>query len=381
MRVVLFGASGSQGRRALRVLVQTTGLSSIIAVSRDPERAAATAASFPGSLVPVRPVAADIRIAQTLAAVLEKDDLVLNAAAPFFELGARLARACVASGAHYADICDDWEATVEILSLDAEARARGVSLTTGFGSAPGVDNMLALAAGSALDRVDRLITAWSLGGGEAGPTSLTPYKHLLQCCVGPIRLVRDGQLVDEMPLQPMTLDYPGVGPIAAWTIGSPEAVTLQGTFPGVVLCVNLVRAPADSIEGLRGLAEMVRSGNLAFNDAADLLRGAATAPSPAEPDQAPRLFALAEGVRGGRTVVVGAHLRDWPSGDYTMAGAALGAAARLRVDGLLSHLGAASIENAVSAPDYLSALAAAAGVPRSQAEIVLRYEMSGVTAK
>lgn len=381
MRVVLFGASGSQGKRALGVLARTTGLSSIIVVSRDCERAAAAAASFPESVVPVCAAVADIRIAETLAAVIEKDDLVLSAAAPFFELGARLARACVASGAHYADICDDWEATVEILSLDDEARARGVSVTTGFGSAPGVDNMLALAAGSALDRVDRLITAWSLGGGEAGPTSLTPYKHLLQCCIGPIRLVRDRQLVDETPLQALALDYPGIGPITAWTVGSPEAVTLQATFPGVVLCVNVMCAPTDTIEGLRGLADMVRSGNLALDDAANLLRGAATAPAPAEPDQALRLFALATGVRGEVNAAVGAHLRDWPSGDYTLAGAALGAAARLWLDGLLNHAGAVSIERAVSVPDYLNALAASAGIPRSRAEIVLCYEMSEVTAK
>lgn len=383
MRVVLFGASGSQGRRALGVLVRTAGISSIVVVSRDPGRAVLCAASISGSSVPVESAVADIRMLETLATVLRKDDLVLNAAAPFYELGDRLARACIAARAHYADICDDWEATVEILSLDAAARERGVSITTGFGSAPGVDNMLALAAGGGLDRVDRLITAWSLGGGggENGPGSLTPYKHLLKCCVGPILLVRDGRLVEETPLRALSLRYPEVGAIPAWTIGSPEAVTLREIFPGVTLCINAVRASAETIEGLRGLAEMVRSGQIAFDDAAAMLGAAAAASSPDLPDPAPRLFALAEGMRGERNVAVGVHLRDWPTGDYTLAGAALGTVAKLRIDGLLSHAGAMSVESAVSAPDYLSALAAAAGVPGSQAELILRYEMSGVAPR
>lgn len=382
MRVVLFGASGNQGRRALGVLMRTPGIQTVVIVSRDPDRGAAIAASCLRSEAPVRPAVADIYDDLTLSAVLCEGDLVLNAAAPFFELGARLAKACVAAGAHYADICDDWEATVEILALDAEARARGVSLTTGFGSAPGVDSMLALAAGSALDRVDRLITAWSLGGGQAGPASLTPYKHLLQCCIGPIRLVRDGQLVDETPLQPLVLDYPEVGPIAAWTIGSPEAVTLHSAFPDVALCANVMRASADSVDGLRALAEMVRSGSLALDDAARVLRDAAAAPSPsaAEPDQAPRLFAWAEGMRGDRRVAVGAHLGDWPGGDYTLAGAALGAAAGLRRNGRLRHAGAVSIEAALSAPDYLNVLVTAGALPSSGSEIILCYETSGVAA-
>ena len=55
--------------------------------------------------------------------------------------------AAIEAGAHYLDICDDWEPTLDMLELGERARARGVTAVIGMGASPGLTNLLAMKAG------------------------------------------------------------------------------------------------------------------------------------------------------------------------------------------------------------------------------------------
>ena len=55
-------------------------------------------------------------------------------------------RAAIRAGCHYVDVCDDWEPTLEMLALDTEARAAGVTAVIGLGASPGITNLLAVQA-------------------------------------------------------------------------------------------------------------------------------------------------------------------------------------------------------------------------------------------
>ena len=56
-------------------------------------------------------------------------NIVVNTCGPFFKFGEPILSAAIDSGCHYLDICDDWEPTLEMMKLDANAKSAGVSAT------------------------------------------------------------------------------------------------------------------------------------------------------------------------------------------------------------------------------------------------------------
>jgi hypothetical protein len=278
------------------------------------------------SSVVITSAGVDIEDPVSLGQLFGPHDLVLNTAAPFFHYGAKVAKAAIIAGANYADICDDWEATDEILKLDALARERRVSVVTGFGGAPGLDSMLAMYAMAQLDEVTEIVTGWSLSSsGSGGPQSLNPYLHLMKCCVGPLRMIHNGQMVEVDPLCRVEFDYPRVGKVKGWTIGSPEAMTLQFGRPTVQSNMNLMFADDATVTALQQLATMVRANALSITQAAEMVAAASAAPdNGGNRSRLPRLFGWAQGLNDGQTASVAAELRGFRDFSYDLAGKLLG---------------------------------------------------------
>lgn len=76
--------------------------------------------------------------------------VVANFAGPFYLTGGAVLDACIDIGVHYLDICDDADATLELLARHEAAASAGVRALVGMGSSPGVTNVLARAAVDAL---------------------------------------------------------------------------------------------------------------------------------------------------------------------------------------------------------------------------------------
>ncbi|MFD0891135.1 saccharopine dehydrogenase family protein, partial [Streptosporangium algeriense] len=203
-------------------------------------------------------------------------DLVLNTTGPFFRLGVPILRAAIESRTHYADICDDWEPTLDMLAMDAEARRSGVIAVIGAGASPGTSNMLAALASRELDTVEDVFTAWPVdvpfvgddpadsasGGGSAA------LVHWMQQLSGKIRIWVGGESVERPPLEPVRLDYPGLGAGTAYTVGHPEPLTLPATcsITRDSTCVMVVGAGTAAY--LMTLREEVDRGRLSLDQAA-----------------------------------------------------------------------------------------------------------------
>lgn len=78
--------------------------------------------------------------------------IVANFAGPFYLTGGAVLDACIDTGAHYLDICDDADATLDLLARHERVASAGIRALVGMGSSPGVTNVLARAAVEALDR-------------------------------------------------------------------------------------------------------------------------------------------------------------------------------------------------------------------------------------
>jgi lysine 6-dehydrogenase len=128
----------------------------------------------------------------------------------------------------YIDICDDAEATEDLLRLDDAAKQAGIALVIGAGSSPGIVNGLALRVAAGFDALDQLVLTWVVG--EKGPAGAAPLRHFFYGITRDIPIWRDGaratvpaftaDSAEEFPFQPP------LGPFVVRDVGHPETVTL-----------------------------------------------------------------------------------------------------------------------------------------------------------
>lgn len=324
MRVLVLGGAGGMGRKAAREAADVPFVSAVTVADLDAARAQEIAAGIGAKAAGI---CLDVTDAAAMRQTLSRHDLVLNTAGPFYAIGTMVLSQVIDAGVNYADICDDWEPTLEMLELSERAKERGVVAIIGMGASPGVTNLLAMLAANRLDHVDELLTGWSIAGGSeedelpptrgrSGPSAAV--VHWVQQLTGRIRQLEKGRMSDVKPLRRRDLRYAGHGKLAAWTVGHPEAVTLPRAFPGLVGCANVMVGPKSTFSGLRQIARMVDFRLLSIKDAAALIEEDAGQDQPSGKEGAapppPPIFAWASGSRGGRPVAVSAHLRSLPAG-------------------------------------------------------------------
>ncbi|HKE89695.1 MAG TPA: saccharopine dehydrogenase C-terminal domain-containing protein [Gemmatimonadales bacterium] len=138
MRMLVLGA-GLQGSACAFDLVQQEGVSHVTLADIQPERAAGFVKPFVGKKLTLAKL--DVQDPQALVALLADHVAVLNALPYYFNLD--VTRAAVAGGLHYADLGGNTEIVFNQKKLDAEARARNVSVIPDCGLAPGMVNILA----------------------------------------------------------------------------------------------------------------------------------------------------------------------------------------------------------------------------------------------
>lgn len=82
--------------------------------------------------------------------------LVVNAVGPFQSQDYRVARACIAAGAHYVDIADGRDFVRGIRALDGQARAAGVCVISGASSVPTLSAAAIAQLARGLERVQAI---------------------------------------------------------------------------------------------------------------------------------------------------------------------------------------------------------------------------------
>jgi lysine 6-dehydrogenase len=138
MRMLVLGA-GLQGSACAFDLVQQERVSQVTLADIQPERAAGFVKTFAGKKLTLAKL--DVQDPAALAALLAGHVAVLNALPYYFNLD--VTRAAVDAGLHYADLGGNTEIVFNQKKLDADARARNVSVIPDCGLAPGMVNILA----------------------------------------------------------------------------------------------------------------------------------------------------------------------------------------------------------------------------------------------
>jgi len=357
MKVIALGGAGEMGQWAARTVLNDPRVSELVVADMNGQTAAAVAAQLGPRATSA---AIDVRDTPALHQLLSGSAVLMNTVGPFFRFGLPILRAAIEAGCHYVDICDDWEPTLDMLALDEAAREAGVMAVVGLGASPGLSNLAAVKAAAALDKVHRVYTAWSLDGAAVGvgadasparqrrgPSAAT--VHGVHQMTGTIRARTRGRDADLKPLQPLIIDFPGLGRRHVWTIGHPEAVTLPMHWgAGLQECANVMFAGWSSIAALKVLMAAVDRGWLSAHRSAQWLERLAALSPPAlpvpwaasshRPDQGdlPPLFALAIGEHAGQPASAAVAFTSGPQGGM---GAVTGIPLALGVSLLLDRLG------------------------------------------
>ena len=395
MRVLALGGCGDMGRVAVETALHFAFVDEVIVADLDGEKAEKLAAA---SGAKARAARVDVTDAAGLRKELAEADVVLNTVGPFYRFGVPILEAAIDSGCHYLDINDDWEPTLDMLALSPRAEEAGITAIVGMGASPGVSNLLAVQAMRGLDRVDEVLTCWSLGGAETelegrdeegketGPSAA--IVHWMHQCSGKIRVWRDGAFADVKPVVERPIDFPGVGRGRAWSVGHPEAVTLPLCFPEIRDCANLMAGPSALMRAVEQLRDAIDAGQLSVEQAAAMITG----PVPddmrqGDPDgrassaALPPLFALASGERDGAPRRVGALILGAPDGGMGgITGIPLAVALALFESGSIHRRGVFAPEGAVDPDAFFEELAPYCHAPgdaspfRSREQLVLVTE-------
>jgi saccharopine dehydrogenase-like NADP-dependent oxidoreductase len=221
VRAVLVGI-GAVGSRVARQLVSTEGLDGLTIMHPDAAKAEQLCEALAADHVTVASCGRN----ELPSGPFGDADVVVLAMPRRHRAAAEVA---LEHGAHVVSVCDDPDEVRGLLSLDAEARERALSVVVGAAFAPGLTCVLARHATAGFDSVDEIHVA-SLGTG--GPSCARHHHAALS---GDAVDWRDGAWRRRAGGSGRELCWfpDPVGGADCYRAGMPDAMLLVPAFPGV----------------------------------------------------------------------------------------------------------------------------------------------------
>jgi short subunit dehydrogenase-like uncharacterized protein len=197
-RILLYGANGYTGTLVAEEAARRGHRPLLVGRSEEKVRPLADRLGLPW-------LAVDLGDERALRAAVATADLVFHAAGPFVHTSAPMLEACLASGAHYVDVTGEIPVFEHTLSLDARAKAAGVTLISGVGFDVIPTDCMARFVADAVPGASKLELAIDGGGQPSAGTT----KSVLEMLPKGNLVRRHGELV-EVPLghDPRTIRFP-----------------------------------------------------------------------------------------------------------------------------------------------------------------------------
>lgn len=181
-RVLVLGGYGNFGARIARTLAGDTGMALTIA-GRDGARARAFATALGSGVRGAALDVAGLDFGAALAALAPQ--LVIHAAGPFLRQDYGVARAAIATGAHYVDLADAREFVCGIAGLEDEACARKVLVVSGASTVPALSAAVVDQFRAGFARLERIEIG--ISPGNRTPRGLATVASILSYVGRPFR--------------------------------------------------------------------------------------------------------------------------------------------------------------------------------------------------
>src|SRR5215211_6504243 len=226
-RIVLFGATGYTGRLAAEAMVER-GMKPVLA-ARSSEKLDALAGGLGGGL---ETATADVSDPPSVAALVEKGDVLVTTVGPFARWGQPAAAAATTKGAHYIDSTGEPAFIREVFERygpAAEQAGIGMLTAMGYDWVPGN-----LAGALALDRAGELATRVDVGyfiTGSGASMSGGTRASLVGAITAPAFGFRNGRLQTERGAKRVRSFRVGSKELAGISVGSSEHFALPRVAP------------------------------------------------------------------------------------------------------------------------------------------------------
>ena len=226
-RTVLFGATGYTGRLTAEAMVER-GAKPVLA-ARSQDKLDALAAELGGDL---DTRTADVGDPPSVAALVERGDVLVTTVGPFARWGQPAAAAATTKGAHYIDSTGEPAFIREVFErYGPAAQGAGIAMLTamGYDWVPGN-----LAAALALDRAGELATRVDVGyfiTGSGASMSGGTRASMIGAITAPAFGYRDGRVQTERGAKRVRSFKVGSKDLSGVSVGSSEHFTLPRTAP------------------------------------------------------------------------------------------------------------------------------------------------------
>lgn len=381
MRIVALGGSGGMGNAALHITAAELRADEIVVADLDEQAAAEVAAELRDLGQPASSEAIDVADHKALLRLLAGAGMVMNSVGPYFRFGVPVLEAAIESGCRYIDLCDDAQPTIDMLALDEQARAAGVTAIIGAGASPGLMNVFARIAADGLDRVDDVTVGWTLNNlhrhwdmmrASQGRRGNAALMHFFEQFTNTVPAYVDGKMDQRRARQRIPVDVPGLGRGTGYLVGHPEPVTLPRTLPAHGSSVSLCLMSSDRAALLDRVASELESGSLDLAVAIDQVREAVADPRASDGGSYPGngdlpiYLVLLSGEREGSRVLqyIGCVTKPQPMTVGT--GVPYGIATAILAGQSELPAGVFPLDAVIEPEPYLSKVAQHWGVPRDQ---------------
>jgi saccharopine dehydrogenase (NAD+, L-lysine-forming) len=190
MKVVILSAGSVASDVAARIVAED-GVDELVVADLDADRAAKVAEQLGA---PATSAAVDATDPDSIAAVVRGAGIVFNGIGPYYRFGHAAIEQALLAGAHYVDICDEYDVTHALVTdedLDRRAREAGLTVLTSMGAAPGLTNLAARWAADQLDSTDAIHIAMGLP--LIVNLGVNINEHMLHSLDGEVIQYLDGQ--------------------------------------------------------------------------------------------------------------------------------------------------------------------------------------------
>jgi saccharopine dehydrogenase-like NADP-dependent oxidoreductase len=171
MKILVLGGAGDMARDALDELQKEPSVTAVTIADLNPDKAGQEAARRDKRFSACR---LDAGEHNRVVELMRQHDIALGYAGPFYYFEKRLAVAALEAGKPYISIADDYEAYLDVITLDEQAKQKGIHILTGWGNSPGITQALARKGYNSMEEPRRINVHWAAGSNEAaGPANLT----------------------------------------------------------------------------------------------------------------------------------------------------------------------------------------------------------------
>jgi saccharopine dehydrogenase (NAD+, L-lysine-forming) len=227
-KVIVLGGCGSVGSVAVKTLAAQDMFSQVVIGDWNIAKAEALAKDLGPKVSAVKVNAEN---SESIKAAVKGCDIVLNCVGPFYKTVKTILSAVIELGINYVDICDDVDVTIDILNMDSQAKAAGISAVIGMGNSPGISNLLGkFAAENLLDETDAIDIYHAHGGEPIEGEGV--IGHRFHCMTIDVPMFLDGKLTyvkyfgpDGIALR-QSFDFPILGEVPLYPYPHPEQVTM-----------------------------------------------------------------------------------------------------------------------------------------------------------